>query len=126
MPRRMDVELELMGKLRVPRQDVLIVLWDELPAFGQKGKLIVPGATAEQEMKWRTGTVLAVGDKVHMLKQGDRVLMQRAFGSRIKMPEAVGAYNKCVMVVASEDQIDAVLEGKAATEKNFEFWSTQL
>ena len=126
MPRRLDVEISLMGKIRVPRQDVLIVLWDEMPSMAQKGSLIVPGGSAEREMKWRSGTVMDVGSKVHTLKRGDRVLMQRAFGSRVKMPEAVGAYNKCVLVVASEDQIDGLIDGKDTQEKDFEFWSTQL
>lgn len=112
MARRTDVEKKLIGHYRAPRPNVLLVLHDEMKTeTTTKGGLIVPADAALARVE-RVGTVISCGSKIQGVKTGDRVLMDKRLGITMRHEDE----DSCRMVMVSQDQILAELDGEALNE----------
>ena len=91
----------------------MLLLYDEEPAYSQRPSgLVLPGTVAASKKYERTATIIAVGSEVTLVKSGDRVLINKAYGLEVPH-EDMGV---CRLVRVSEDQIEAVLTGDAERE----------
>jgi len=111
MGRRKDVEDKLIGKVKSPKSDIVLFLYDEEPAYvKRKSGLFVPGTMSVLQSRWdRVGTIIAVGSRVQGLEPGDRVLVRKGYG--LEVPHEHMA--ECKLVRISQDQIEAMVTGNA-------------
>jgi len=111
MARRKDIEEQTIKTFKAPREDVLLVLYDELPIQVMLGSgILLPGDLGAKTKVERVGTVVSVGVKIRTLKVGDRVLMDKRYG--ITLPHE--HMEACRLIMVSEDQVEAVLTGDDA------------
>lgn len=109
MARRIDIEKKLISKYKAPRGNVLFVLHDEVEELAETtGGILIPHAVENKHMH-RVGTVIAAGSGIGSLSVGDRVLMDKRYGINVTHEDQV----QCRMVMVSEDQVEAKLEGVA-------------
>ena len=113
MTRCKDVEDKLIGKIRPSKPDLVLFLYDEESAYTQRASGIwIPGGQ-EAKHRWdRVGTVIGVGSKIQGLKPGDRCLIRKGYG--LEVPHENMGSSKLVRI--SQDQLEAVLTGKAEQE----------
>lgn len=91
--------------LRPARRDGVLVLLDEIVESKTKTGILLLADGSNNE-RFRTGTVIGVGNEVKELHALDRVLLSKYLGLQIMHDDSY----RCRLVFVSEDQIDAIME----------------
>jgi co-chaperonin GroES (HSP10) len=97
---------EELGSVRPPRDNWVILLHDEIVREKETDGGILVLAEHADTLEYRIATVIGIGKDVLTLKEGDRVVISKHVHTQI--PHSWS--NVCAMVLASEDQVDAMYE----------------